>query len=46
VPPGTSDQVGLTIAGQVVPMAFEALVLVGFGLVMLGVAVRNFRKRD
>lgn len=46
LPPGASDQVGLTIGGQVVPMAVEALVLVGFGLVMLGVAVRNFRKRD
>ena len=46
LPPGTSDSVGLTIAGQVVPMAIEALVLVGFGLAMLGIAVRNFRKRD
>lgn len=46
LPPGTSDQFGLTIAGQVVPMALEALVLVGFGLAMLAVAVRNFRKRD
>ena len=46
LPPGTSDQFGLTIAGQVVPMAFEALVLVAFGLAMLAVAVRNFRKRD
>ena len=46
LPPGTSGDFGLTIAGQVVPMWFDALVLVGFGLVMLGVAVRNFRRRD
>ena len=46
LPPGTSDQFGLTIMGQVVPMAVEALVLIGFGLAMLGVAVRNFKHRD
>jgi ABC-2 type transport system permease protein len=46
LPPGTSDQFGLTIMGQVVPMWVEALVLIGFGLAMLGVAVRNFKHRD
>jgi ABC-2 type transport system permease protein len=46
MPPGTSEQFGLTIMGQVVPMGIEALVLIGFGVAMLGVAVRNFRQRD
>ena len=46
LPPGTSDQFGLTIMGQIVPMWFEALVLVGFGIAMLAVAMRNFRHRD
>ena len=32
--------------GQVVPMGVEALVLIGFGLAMLSVAVRNFKHRD
>ena len=46
LPPGSSDAFGLTIMGQVVPMGVEALVLIGFGVAMLGMAVRNFRHRD
>lgn len=46
LPPGSQDQFGLTIMGQVVPMGVEALVLIGFGIAMLGVAVRNFKHRD
>jgi ABC-2 type transport system permease protein len=46
LPPGATDQIGLTIFGQVLPIALEALVLIGFGFVMLRVAVVNFRRRD
>lgn len=46
VPGGVADQLGLTIFGQVVPIAIEGLVLLGFGIAMLGIGVLNFRRRD
>jgi ABC-2 type transport system permease protein len=46
LPAEATDRLGLTIFGQVLPIGLEALVLLAFGVVMLGVAVRNFRQRD
>ncbi len=36
----------LTLFDQVLPIALEMVALVAFGLVMLGVAIVNFRQRD
>lgn len=44
--PGGADAFGLTIFGWVLPMWLEAVILLTFGVVMLGVAVANFRRRD
>jgi ABC-2 type transport system permease protein len=46
LPPGATDTLGLTIFGQVLPIGLEALILLTFGFVMLGIAVVNFRRRD
>jgi ABC-2 type transport system permease protein len=46
VPAPALNQMSLTFMGNVIPVAMEVLVLIGFGVVMLGVAVRNFRIRD
>lgn len=46
LPSAATDQLGLTLFGQVLPMWLEALTLFTFGVVMLGVAVVNFRHRD
>lgn len=40
------DHLSLTIGGTVLPMALEAAVVIAFGLVMLSVAIFNFRLRD
>jgi ABC-2 type transport system permease protein len=45
-PSDATDALGLTIFGQVLPIWSEALILIAFGVVMLGVAVVNFRHRD
>lgn len=45
-PPAAIDHLSLTIGGTVLPMALEAVVVVVFGFVMLGVAIYNFRLRD
>lgn len=44
--PGGTDALGLTLFGRVLPIGVEAAILLAFGAVMLGVAVRNFRRRD
>jgi ABC-2 type transport system permease protein len=44
--PGGADALGLTIFGWTLPIGIEALILLGFGVVMLGFAVVNFRHRD
>jgi len=40
------DRMGLTLFNNVLPIAIEAAILLGFGVVMLLIAVRNFRVRD
>jgi ABC-2 type transport system permease protein len=46
LPVGATDQLGLVVFGWTLPIAIEALVLLAFGAVMLGLAVMNFRRRD
>ena len=40
------DQLSLNVAGTVLPILAEVGILLAFGVVMLAVAVRNFRVRD
>jgi ABC-2 type transport system permease protein len=40
------DRLGLTINGNVLPVALEAGIMLAFGAVMLGIAVVNFQRRD
>lgn len=46
VPSAVLDRLGLTLFDTVLPIVVEALILLGFGVVMLAIAVRNFRVRD
>lgn len=47
VPPRLTDKVvGLSVFGQTLAVWTEELLLVGFGLVMLALAIRSFRQRD
>ena len=46
LPPAAVDKLGLTIFDHVLPIGLEAVILLGFGAVMLSIAVINFRKRD
>jgi ABC-2 type transport system permease protein len=46
MPAAAVDKLGLTLFDQVVPIGIEALILLAFGLVMLGIAIRNFQQRD
>jgi len=46
VPSFVLDRMGLTVFDNVLPIVVEALILLGFGVVMLAIAVRNFRVRD
>jgi ABC-2 type transport system permease protein len=46
IPPAALSRLGLTIGGTVLPIIAEAGIMLAFGLVMLGIAVRNFRVRD
>ena len=46
VPGKFLDGMSLTFFGNVVPIWLEVLILLGFGVVALAVAVRNFRIRD
>jgi ABC-2 type transport system permease protein len=41
-----ADRLGITIFDQTLPIAIEVAVVLVFGLVMLGIAVRSFAKRD
>ena len=43
---GLSDQLGLTVFNQVLPIWLEGGILLVFGFAMLGLAVRNFQRRD
>ena len=46
VPSAVLDRLGLTLFNTVLPILVEAAILLGFGIVMLAIAVRNFRVRD
>jgi ABC-2 type transport system permease protein len=46
LPSPVIDRLGLTINGNVLPIALEAAVMLAFGVVMLGIAVVNFQRRD
>lgn len=46
VPAAALDRMSLTIGDTVLPIAVEALILFAFGLLMLAIAIRNFRVRD
>jgi ABC-2 type transport system permease protein len=46
MPTQALDQMSLSIGGTVVPVVAEAGILLAFGIVVLGIAVRNFRVRD
>jgi len=46
MPPQMLDRMSITIGGNVIPVIAEAGILLAFGIVVLGIAVRNFRVRD
>jgi len=46
LPSAAIDRLGLTINGQVLPIPVEVGVMFAFGLVLLGVAVVMFQRRD
>jgi ABC-2 type transport system permease protein len=46
LPAPVLDRLGLTIGGTTLPIVAEAGILLAFGVVVLGIAVRNFRVRD
>jgi ABC-2 type transport system permease protein len=46
LPSAVVDRLGLTINGQVLPIPLEVGVMLGFGIVLLGVAVVMFQRRD
>jgi hypothetical protein len=47
VPGPVLDRIAsVSIAGHTIPVAGETALLLGFGLVMLGLGVRGFRRRD
>jgi ABC-2 type transport system permease protein len=46
LPADAVNALGLTIFDRVLPIGLEALILLGFGAVMLAIGVMNFRRRD
>jgi len=46
VPVPVLDKLSLALSNQVVPLALEAAVVLGFGLLMMAIAVFNFRKQE
>ncbi len=46
LPSAAIERLGLTINGQVLPIPLEAGIVLAFGLVLLGVAVVMFQRRD
>ncbi len=46
MPAAALDRLSLTIGDYVLPIWLEGVVLLLFGVVVLGLAVRNFRRRD
>jgi ABC-2 type transport system permease protein len=43
LPPDVIDRMGLDVFGAVLPIPVEAAILMAFGALMLGIAIRNFR---
>jgi ABC-2 type transport system permease protein len=43
LPPEMVDRMGLTLFGGVIPIPVEVAILLAFGALMLGIAIRNFR---
>jgi ABC-2 type transport system permease protein len=46
VPSAVVDRLGLTINGHVLPIPLEVTIMLAFGMVLLGVAVVMFQRRD
>jgi len=46
LPSAAIERLGLTINGQVLPIPLEAGIMLAFGIVLLGVAVVMFQRRD
>ena len=46
VPAPVLDKLSMNIGSQVVPILLEVAILLAFGLVLLGIAVVNFRRQD
>ena len=46
VPVPVLDKLSLALSNQVVPLALEAAIVLGFGLLMMAIAVFNFRKQE
>jgi len=46
MPAQVLDRLSLTIGGSTIPIVAEVGILLAFGIVVLGIAVRNFRVRD
>jgi ABC-2 type transport system permease protein len=46
VPGSELDRLGLSLFGQTLSVWTEEALLIGFGLLMLGVAIHGFRQRD
>jgi len=46
VPAPVVDQLSMTLAGQVVPIWLEVAIMLVFGLVLMSIAVVNFRHQD
>lgn len=46
LPTDAVNALGLTVFDQVLPIGLEAVILLGFGALMLGIGVMNFRRRE
>jgi hypothetical protein len=46
VPTTVTDSLAISIGGQVLPIPLEAGLVLVFGILMLGLAIYNFRARD
>ena len=44
VPAAVTDRLGLTVGGQTLPLMAEVALVLAFGVVMLGIAIWNFRR--
>jgi hypothetical protein len=44
IPPLVTDRLALTVGGQILPLLVEVGMVLGFGFVMLAIAVWNLRR--